>query len=141
MSSSDLALERRRVAGDNLHVDGPGFGDDGMNGADGLAHLQGVVLRHLADQVSGAAGVDAAVGGSQNGEFDRGLSVAVVNGLVDVLAVLEPENVWLGAAERLARNLESVADGLDVEQRRRSRLVRHDRRGHLHVPGLGQSFR
>ena len=55
------------------------------------------------------AGVDSAVGGAHDGELDGGLAPLVVDGLVDVLPVLEPEYLGLRAAQGLARHLEGVA--------------------------------
>ena len=80
-----------------------------MGGARRGSHLRGVVERLLANEVASPAGVDSAVGGAHDGELDGRLSPLVVDGLVDVLAVLEPEDLGLRAPQGLAGHLEGVS--------------------------------
>ena len=75
--------------------------------------------------------VDAAVCGAHDGELDGGLSPLVVDGLVDVLPVLEPEDLGLRAAQRLARHLEGVAHVGNLLPLRDLGGVREDRRRHV----------
>jgi len=113
----DAALKRRCVT----HVDGrvsrPCFRDDGVRCSNRLLDFESEILRHFADQISRSASVNAGVGGPENGKLDCRLSALVVNGLVDVLAVFEPENFGLRTSESLAEDLEGVADRLRVEER------------------------
>ena len=82
------------------------------------------------------AGVDPAVGGAHDGELDGGLAPLVVDGLVDVLAVLEPEYLWLRAPQGLAGHLEGVPDVGDLLSLGDLGAVGEDGRRHVEGPAL-----
>ena len=129
----DPAVESGRLAPVYRRVGRAGLGDDGVAGARGLVHLQGVVLRLLSDQVARPAGVDAAVCRPHDGELESGLAALIVDGLVDVLTVLEPKDLRLGGAQGLAGHLEGLSHALGVLALGLLGLVGEDGRRHFLV--------